>query len=234
MSICYGIEVNIAYKLLKPLSTSAILVFDNDDKLRLYSHDKVFDGAFVRFLNHQLFEQNPIISWYSNHGWPELKYVWHLGELKIYHGENTLVGLKYMPIEAALKGFTLGLKLIVLPNSGEFTKQKWWKFNMSNQVDWIVAVTRMDTEISVQQRKIISIIGEFKSASPTLISYVGFLDMPTLCGQLSVLKKKGYVWNTSRGRNSFYQISDSALATYFNSVHYVETIKRNPESDWRF
>jgi hypothetical protein len=234
MSTCYGIEVNIAYKLLKPLSTSAILVFDNNDKVRIYSHDKVFDGTFLSFLNHQLFEQNPIISWYSSNSWPKLKYVWHLGELKIYYGENTLVGLKYMPIEDALKEFTMGLKLIVLPNSGEFTIEKWWKFRMSNQVNWIVAITRMDTELSAQQRKIISIIGEFKSASPTLISYVGFLDMKTLCGQLSVLKKKGYVWNTSRGRNSFYQINDSALADYFNTVLYVENVKRNQESDWRY
>jgi hypothetical protein len=231
MSTCYGIEVNIAYEHLKPLSTTAILVFDNDDKVKLYSHDKVFDGAFVSFLNQQLFEQNPIISWYSKTQELKLKYVWHLDELKIYLGENTLVGLRHISIEDALKEFAMGLNLSILPSSGEFTTEKWWKFKfgMSSQ-----AVSIMETELSAQQRKIISIIGEFKSASPTLISYVGFLDMPTLCSQLSVLKKKRYVWNTSRGRNSFYQINNSELSTYFDSVRYVEAIKRNPESDWRF
>ena len=244
MMNCYGIEVTIAYEILKPVSTSAILTFNNEVSVCLHSHGEVMDGTFARFLNESLLTHNPIISWCLSHGgYPELRYVWHLGELKIFtkmptrkrQEKDTLIGFVSISIEDALKQFTLGLDLKILPNSGEYTSDKWWEFDISSQIDWIVAVNTMKTEISSQQRKIISCIGRFKSASPSFIDLDTMSgDVKTITSQLSTLKKKGFVDNVTRGRNSFYQIADTRLASYFHSVNYTETVKIDPDSIWRF
>ena len=243
MMNCYGIEVTIAWEILKSVSTTAILTFNNEGGVCLHSHGEVVNSPFTYFLNESLHTHNPIISWYlSRGGYPELQYVWHLGELKIFtkvptskkQDKITLIGFVSISIEDALKQFTLGLDLKILPNSGEYTTDKWWEFTLA-QIDHMVGAIIMRTQISHQQRKIISCIGRLKSASPSFIDLDTMSgDVKTIASQLRTLKIKGFVDNITKGRNSFYQISDTRLASYFHSVYYTETVKGDPNFIWIF
>jgi hypothetical protein len=234
MNTYFGFEVNLFHHQLVPCHTKAILAFDlhGNGNILLDSYINI-KGAREKSL-YNLHQGEPVISW-TRKGCINLDYIWTKDTLKIYH-HKLLVGFDLdISIEMAIRSHTFGCSgLQICEGDADYSSDKWWNFHLKNQVLKTASVLTIRNEISPMQCKIISILGEIGLATPSIISYLGLMDINVVTSQLSDLKKKGYVASVPLKRNSCYRIIKTDVANYFKFINYVGKIKRNQDSLWKF
>jgi DNA-binding transcriptional ArsR family regulator len=236
MTYCYGVEVTISFCPTSELSTTAILVFDKYDKARIYSYAISTSPIFPVFLDNNLFwDSNPIIKWKIQFACNTLDYVWTKGKLNLLVNNKELVGRTSISIEDALKEFTIGnLSLNTYDNDGSYSEYKWWEFEILDKRIYSLIQKYKDAISSPQQKVILDFIGKIQLTTPLFIATNLNISSQTVSGQLSILKKGGYIKNHEIGKQSIYQILDADLLDYYRYIRYLNLIEINSTTMWIF